>query len=204
MRANLTRRGGPTAIRIALYPAERSYEGLSLADVASRRSVAPEQAVLDMLAVAGASIVSFNMNDADIDLIMGQPWTLTASDGGLWFPTEGKPHPRSYGAFTRKLERYVRERALVSLEAAVRSMTSLPAEVYGIDGRGRLREGAWADLVVFDLAAIHEATTYVDPHQLSQGMAFVLVNGVPVIDGGRFTPALPGKLIRKEKRGAQS
>jgi N-acyl-D-amino-acid deacylase len=195
--ANIARRGGPTAIRIALYSAEPACEGLSLAQVASQRGVTPEQAALDLLSVAGASVVSFNMNDADIDLIMRQPWTMTASDGGLSFPTEGKPHPRSYGAFTRKLERYVRERKLITLEAAVHSMTGLPAEVYGIEGRGHLREGAHADLVVFDLAAIHEATTYADPHQLSQGMAFVLVNGVPVIDHGRFTPALPGRVLRR-------
>ena len=97
----------------------------------------------------------------------------------------------------RKLERYVRERKLVTLEAAVRSMTGLPAEVYGIEGRGVLREGAFADIVVFDLAAIRETTTYADPHQVSQGMAFVLVNGVPVVDDGKFTPALAGRIIRK-------
>ena len=197
VRANIARRGGPAAIRIALYPAERSYEGLSLAEVASRRGASPEQVTLDLLSVASASIVSFNMNDADIDLIMRQPWTMTASDGALSFPTEGKPHPRGYGAFTRKLERYVRERKLVTLEAAVRSMTGLPAEVYGIEGRGVLREGAFADIVVFDLAAIRETTTYADPHQVSQGMAFVLVNGVPVVDDGKFTPALAGRIIRK-------
>jgi N-acyl-D-amino-acid deacylase len=197
MRANVARRGGAASIRIALYSADRSYEGLTLAEVAARRGVPPEQAALDLLSVAGASIVSFNMNDDNIDLIMRQPWTMTASDGSLSFPTEGKPHPRGYGAFTRKLERYVRERKLIPLEAAVRSMAGLPAEVYGIEGRGQLREGAWADILVFDLAAIHETTTYADPHQLSQGMAFVLVNGVPVIDDGKFTAALPGRIIRK-------
>jgi N-acyl-D-amino-acid deacylase len=200
IRANIARRGGAGTLRIALYPGERAYEGLTLAEVASKRGASPEQAALDLLSVAGVSIVSFNMSDDDIDLIMRQPWMMTASDGGLSFPTEGRPHPRSYGAFTRKLERYVRERKLISLETAIRSMTGLPAEVYGIEGRGQLREGAFADIVVFDLAAVHEASTYADPHQVSQGLAFVLVNGVPVVDGGRFTSALAGRVIRKGHR----
>jgi len=148
---------------------------------------------------AGVSIVSFNMNDTDIDLIMRQSWTMTSSDGALGFPTEGKPHPRGYGAFTRKLERYVVSRRVVRLEDAIRSMTSLPAEVYGIEGRGVIREGAWADVVVFDLGAVHEATTYDDPHQLAQGMHCVLVNGVPVIDEGTFTSALPGVTLRRAR-----
>jgi N-acyl-D-amino-acid deacylase len=198
VRANIDRRGGAAALRIALYPGERAYEGLTLGEIAARRGASPEQAALDLLSVAAASIVSFNMDDADIDLIMRQPWTMTASDGGLSFPTEGKPHPRSYGAFTRKLERYVRERKLVSLEDAVHSMTGLPADVYGIEGRGRLVEGAFADIVVFDLAAVHEASTYADPHQLSQGMAYVLVNGVPVIDHGKPTSALAGRILRRK------
>jgi len=196
--ANIRRRGGAGMLVIADYDPERGYEGKSLQAVAALRGTSPEQAVLDLLTKGSASIVSFNMSDDDIDLIMRQPWTMTASDGGLSFPTEGKPHPRNNGAFTRKLERYVRDRRLVPLEAAIRSMTGLPAEVYGIEGRGQLREGAFADIVVFDLAAIHEASTYADPHQLSQGMAFVLVNGVPVIDDGKFTPALPGRFIRRK------
>jgi N-acyl-D-amino-acid deacylase len=128
---------------------------------------------------------------------MRQPWTMTSSDGGLVAPGAGKPHPRNNGAFARKLARYVRERRTVPLEFAVRSMTTLPAEVFAIKDRGALREGAWADIAVFDPAAVQDRATYADPHQLAAGMAFVLVNGQLVVDGGRFTTALPGKVLRR-------
>jgi len=199
MAANIDRRGGAGKLIVAFYEPERSYEGKSLEAIAAARRASPEQTAIDLLVKAGVSIVSFNMNDTDIDLIMRQSWTMTSSDGALGFPTEGKPHPRGYGAFTRKLERYVVSRRVVRLEDAIRSMTSLPAEVYGIERRGVIREGAWADVVVFDLGAVHEATTYDDPHQLAQGMQYVLVNGVPVIDEGTFTSALPGVTLRRAR-----
>jgi N-acyl-D-amino-acid deacylase len=195
IRANIGRRGGPSAIYIAHYEPQRRYEGETLGRVAADLGLSVEDAAIALLLKSDASIVSFNMSEPDIELIMRQPWTMTSSDGGLVFPTEGKPHPRNYGAFTRKLERYVRERGTVSLESAVRSMTGLPAKVYGLVDRGVLRPGAWADLVVFDLQAVHEMATYDDPHQLARGMAYVLVNGVLVVDGGGFTPALPGKVL---------
>ena len=98
------------------------------------------------------SIVSFNMSEADIVHLMQQPYTMTSSDGGLGLPTEGKPHPRNYGAFARKLALYVRERGAVTLEHAIRSMTSLPATVFGMHDRGVIREGAAADILIFDPA----------------------------------------------------
>ena len=94
------------------------------------------------------------MAEDDIALIMRQPWTMTCTDGGLQPMTEGKPHPRAYGAFPRKLERYVRERGVVDLPFAIRSMTALPAEVFGLKDRGVVRAGAFADLLVFDLAQV--------------------------------------------------
>ena len=128
---------------------------------------------------------------------MRQPYTMTSSDGGLVLLTEGKPHPRNYGAFARKLSLYVRERQTVSLEHAVRSMTSLPATVFGMTDRGVIREGVAADLAIFDPARIVERATYTDPHRLAEGMAYVLVNGQMVIDDGKFTSSLPGKVLRK-------
>ena len=95
------------------------------------------------------------MTDRDIDAIMRQPYTMTSSDGGLVAMNEGKPHPRNYGAFARKLAVYVRERGIVSLESAIRSMTSLPASVFGIKDRGQIRAGAFADLAVFDPAKVY-------------------------------------------------
>jgi N-acyl-D-amino-acid deacylase len=111
---------------------------------------------------------------------------------------EGKPHPRNYGAFARKLAVYVRERGIVSLESAIRSMTSLPASVFGIKDRGQIRAGAFADLAVFDPAKVRDRATYTDPHQLAEGMSYVLVNGVVVVDDGKFTNATPGRVLRKD------
>ena len=118
-----------------------------------------------------------------------------AGGGERW--GEEKPHPRNYGAHARKLARYVRERRVVSLEQAVRSMTSLPALVFRIADRGTLRAGAFADAVVFDAATVRDAATYVDPHQLAEGVAATIVNGTVVYEGGAFTDALPGRVLRR-------
>ncbi len=197
MRENIRRRGGAAAIVLASYVPDRTLEGQSLAQVAAARGLTPERAALDLLARGNASIVSFNMSDPDIDAIMRQPYTMTSSDGGLVGMTEGKPHPRNYGAFARKLAVYVRERGTVSLESAVRSMTSLPAAVFGIRDRGVIREGAFADIAVFDPAKVRDRATYADPHQLAEGMSYVLVNGVVVVNEGKYTTATPGRVLRR-------
>ena len=197
VKENIRRRGGPASMVVAQYQPERALEGDTLEAIAVRRGQIPEEAALDLIAAGRVSIVSFNMSEDDIEHIMRQSYTMTCSDGGLIFATEGRPHPRNYGAFARKLERYVGERATVELEAAIRSMTSLPAAVFGLTDRGTLRVGAWADVAVFDPAAVHEAATYADPHQLAQGVDHVLVNGVVVVDRGRFGAALPGRVLAK-------
>ncbi|HKH29002.1 MAG TPA: amidohydrolase family protein, partial [Sphingomicrobium sp.] len=142
-------------------------------------------------------IVSFNMSEDDIEHLMRQPYTMTSSDGGLVLMTEGKPHPRNYGAFARKLSLYVGARRTVTLEHAIRSMTSLPASVFGMHDRGVLRVGAAADIAVFNPAQIVEKSTYTDPHHLAEGMFAVLVNGQLVLKDGKFTSALPGRVLRK-------
>jgi N-acyl-D-aspartate/D-glutamate deacylase len=148
-----------------------------------------------LIARQAPSIVSFNMSEDDIAELMQQPYTMTSSDGGLVAMGEGKPHPRNYGSFARKLSRYVRERQTVTLEHAIRSMTSLPAAVFGMKDRGVIREGAAADILIFDPEKVVERSTYTDPHQLAEGMVHVLVNGRLVIDDGKFTSALPGKVL---------
>lgn len=195
---NLRRRGGPAAILIAHYRPDRTLEGKSLEQIASDRKVPPVRVALELIARQSPSIVSFNMSEDDIAEIMRQPYTMTSSDGGLVAMDEGKPHPRNYGAFTRKLSRYVRERGTITLEHAIRSMTSLPATVLGMKDRGVIREGAAADVVIFDPAKVVERATYTDPHQLAEGMAFVLVNGEVVIDNEKFTTALPGRVLRRQ------
>jgi N-acyl-D-aspartate/D-glutamate deacylase len=197
VRENLRRRGGASAIQIAFYRPDPSLQGKTLADIAKARNMAPEAAALDLMSRGTASIVSFNMSENDIRHIMTRPYTMASSDGGLVLATEGQPHPRDYGAFARRLAVYVRERKVVSLEFAIRSMTSLPAAVFGIKDRGVLREGAFADIAIFDPARVQDKATYTDPHHLAEGMSHVLVNGVLVMDSRTFTDALPGRVLRK-------
>jgi N-acyl-D-amino-acid deacylase len=197
VRENLRRRGGADSIVIAFHKPDPSLEGKSLRQIAAARNVSPENAAIDLIARGGASIVSFNMSEADIRHIMMRPYTMASSDGMLVGMNEGKPHPRSYGAFARRLAVYVRERQVVGLEFAIRSMTSLPAAVFGMSGRGVIREGAFADLAIFDPARVRDVATYADPHHLAEGMSFVLVNGVVVLSEGKFTDALPGSVLRK-------
>jgi N-acyl-D-amino-acid deacylase len=195
---NLRRRGGPSAVQIAFFRPDPALEGRHLGEIAKARGKSPERAALEMIAQGGASIVSFNMSEDDIEQIMRQPYTMTSSDGGLVMLGAGRPHPRNYGAFSRKLARYVRDRHTIGLEFAIRSMTSLPATVFGLRDRGVLREGAIADIAIFDPAAVRDVATYIDPHHLSVGMDYVLVNGVPVIEKGKFTTAMPGVVLRKQ------
>ena len=197
VRENIRRRGGAASLQIAFYAPDQSLQGKNLKQIAESRGVAPEAAAIDLMARGSASIVSFNMSEADIRHIMTQPYTMVSSDGRLVAMGSGQPHPRNYGAFARRIAVYVRERQVTSLEDAIRAMTSLPALVFGMRDRGVLREGAAADIAVFDPAAIRDRATYTEPHQLAEGMAWVLVNGSPVIQDGRFTAALPGKVLRR-------
>lgn len=128
---------------------------------------------------------------------MQQPWTMTASDGELVPFGQGVPHPRAYGTFPRKLGHYARDRGVVGLAAAIRSMTSLPATVLGLPDRGILRAGAVADIVVFDLARVNDPATFQEPHQLAEGMVHVLVNGQFAIEGGNFSRELHGAVLRR-------
>jgi N-acyl-D-amino-acid deacylase len=132
-------------------------------------------------------------------LILQQPWVSVDNDAagaslqGM-LATE-HPHPRAYGTFPRILHKYVRDEHALSLSDAIRKFSALPAQREHLIDRGVLKRGMWADVVVFDAAAIHEVATYEDPNQLSVGMRYVLVNGAPVIDGGRMTGALPGQVL---------
>jgi N-acyl-D-amino-acid deacylase len=197
VRENLRRRGGAASIQIASHAADRSIEGRTLAEIAAVRKASPEETAMEIISRGGASIVSFNMSEPDIRHIMTRPYTMASSDGGLALPTEGKPHPRNYGAFARRLGVYVRERNVTDLEFAVRSMTSLPASVFGLRDRGHLREGAFADIVIFDPARVRDTATYAEPHRLAEGMSHVIVNGRVVVEDGAFGEALPGKVLRR-------
>jgi N-acyl-D-amino-acid deacylase len=204
VRENLRRRGGPDAIVIASFKPDRSLEGKSLSQIAEARGVSPERAAAEMIERGSASIVSFNMSEQDIRHIMTRPYTMASSDGDLVAPGEGKPHPRNNGAFARRLAVYVRERHVVDLESAIRSMTSLAASVFGMKDRGVIREGGVADLAIFDSTRVKDTATYEDPHKMAEGMSYVLVNGVVVLNEGRFTDALPGRVLRNQRHAPET
>jgi N-acyl-D-amino-acid deacylase len=198
IRENIRRRGGAESLLIAFHPPDRRVEGRSLAAIAAERGTTAEETALALVALHDTATVSFNMSMDDIEFLMRQPWMLTCSDGATYLPGEGKPHPRGHGAFTRKLTAFVRERRTVTLEQALYSMTGLPARVMSITQRGVIREGAHADIVVFDPAALRDEATYQEPHRHASGMSYVFVNGTIAIDNGRTTGALAGAALRRE------
>ena len=200
VRTNVARRGGAQTLVISRYEPDPSIEGRDLAELAQKAGTTPEEHSLNLLERGDASLVSFNMSERDIELIMRQTWTMTSTDGDLVPMGRGKPHPRAYGAFPRKLRLYVRDRGVIDLPFAVRSMTSLPAQVFALKDRGQIRPGAYADILVFDPAKVNDAATYQDPHQLAEGMTHIVVNGVVVRENGRFNAELPGRVLSPERR----
>jgi len=196
---NLARRGGADRIQFRRYRQDPSIEGRLLSEVAEERGMDPIDLSIEYIRVASPSIVSFNMHEKDIQTFMRQPWTMASSDGDLVPWMEGVPHPRAYGAFPRKLRHYALEEGVIDLPFAIRSMTSLPAQVYRIPHRGIIREGMAADVVVFDLETLRDKATFTEPHQLSEGMVHVFVNGQAAIKDREFTGVLAGKVLKKER-----
>jgi N-acyl-D-amino-acid deacylase len=199
IRANIERRGGPASLIVGRSAQNPSMEGKSLAEISGGKP--PEQTVMDLIENSGdVGVISFNMNETDIEQIMRHSFTMTCTDGDLVPFGQGKPHPRAYGTFPRKLRIYARERGIVDLPFVIRSMTSLPATVFGMKDRGALATGMWADILIFDPEKFTDKATYVDPHQLSQGIQYALVNGELAIDQGRFTGRLPGRIVTPDRR----
>lgn len=194
---NLIRRGGPDRILYRMFAEDRTVEGRTLAEVAEERQQQPEIIILEQIKKGNPSIASFNMDENDIRAFMQQPWNMTSSDGGYVAFGIGTPHPRSYGSFPRKIRKYVYEDSLLTLEKAVRSMTSLTAGVYGIQDRGLLRQGMVADIVVFDPETLTDRATYQQPHQYSEGMVHVIVNGRLAIKDRIFTDVRHGEVLRR-------
>jgi N-acyl-D-amino-acid deacylase len=195
---------GPSSVLIGVVqnPALEPYMGKTLAQVAALRHTDAITTLLDLLVEdqAYTSVAVFGMSEPDITLALEQPWVSidndsqgTAPDGLL-----GKehPHPRAYGTFPRILRKYVREERRLSLEDAIRKFTSLPAQRMRLGDRGVLKVGMWADVVVFDPAKVRDRSTFAEPNQLAEGMQWVLVNGIPVIQDGQATGALPGQVLR--------
>ena len=195
------RNAGWDAIFIAACR-KKEYEGKHLEEILkeTNRSDDPYQGLLGLfLEIEGnASVVMFGMDEADVRTVMASPLSSIISDSWVTAPRAGgKPHPRTYGTFPRVLGKYVREEKLLTLEEAVRKMTSLPAAKVGLNDRGIIKEGFWADIVVFDADTIEDKATYTDPHQYPEGIKCVLVNGQAVVDQGKLTEAKPGRALKK-------
>jgi N-acyl-D-amino-acid deacylase len=195
----IDRRGGPANIIIYEFP-NQDYIEKSLGQIAQMRNEDPLDTAIWMQLnglerPGGARMRGFSLAEIDVEHVMQQEFTATCSDAGTVALGEGIPHPRFYGTFPRKIRRYVFERGIISLPFAIRSMTSLPAQIIGLKDRGWLRENCWADIAVFDPEKITDRATYVNPHQYAEGVLYVLVNGELVIDGGKMTGKLPGKVL---------
>jgi len=200
------RRGGTDRVVIFDHPIAE-YVGRNLQEVADLRGEDPVETAIalqlegDRTRPGGGRMRGFSMSEIDVENYAAQPWVATASDGGIGWPGDGPVHPRFYGTFPRKIRHYALTVGALSLESAIRAQTSLPARIMGLADRGEIREGNWADLVVFDLETIADQATFVDPHQHATGIDHVLVNGEFVVEDGEILMTLPGKVIASRKGG---
>jgi N-acyl-D-amino-acid deacylase len=200
----LTDRGGGdlSRVQLARVPWQTSLEGRTLRDWAVERGLPPTpetgaELVIEAEQRGGVSAIYHVLDEEDVDRIMRHPQTMIASDGRLTRPGEGHPHPRWYGTFPRVLARYVRERRVLTLEEAIRKMTSMPAATLRLTDRGRIAAGARADLTIFNADSVADRATFEDPHQYPVGIPYVIVNGTLAVDNGRFTGARAGRVLRR-------
>ena len=151
--------------------------------------------IIDIEKNGGATGIFFQMDETDVECLMKLPYTMHASDGSVQVMGRGVPHPRNYGTFPRVIARYVRDKGVITIEEAIRKMTSLPAQVFRIRNRGLLREGMFADITVFDYRSIRDMATFAEPHQYGHGLRWVIVNGHVVIKNDTHTGSRPGMVI---------
>jgi N-acyl-D-aspartate/D-glutamate deacylase len=181
----------------ARRPEVKKYEGMQIAEIAKIRGDAdPADTCIALMSDEGGTITGMfhTMSEEDVRLVMKQPWVSIASDGSaINLEADGLPHPRSYSTNPRVLGYYVRDQKVLTLEDAVRKMTTQPAQVLGLRDHGQLREGFAADVVIFDPATVGETNSFEKPKSYPVGIPYTIVNGVVVIDGGKHTGARPGK-----------
>ena len=184
------------------YGSHRVYQGKRIREIAEDMGVEPAEAIIELIDKADGSTraIYFAMRDEDVRYLLGLDWTTIGSDGTAVAPegilARSHPHPRWYGSFPRVLGHYVREENVISLAEAVRKMTSLAAERISVTDRGVIQEGMKADVVAFDPGTIIDRSTFTDPHQLSEGVEWVVVNGEVVLAEGEHTGAMPGRVLR--------
>ena len=195
---------GPQGILIAsvLDPALRHYEGMTVAEIATAEKKDALDAVFDLVAAGNDHVgaIYFSMNEDDLRYAMKQPWVSMCTDSGGVNPdgplSESKAHPRGYGSAARILGHYVREEHVLTLEDAVRKMTSLPAQKVKLTGRGLLKPGFFADINVFNPDTVIDRAQFKDPHHPSIGFEYVFVNGVLSVEHGQLTGQVGGRALR--------
>lgn len=185
--------GGGANVLITSCAGHRDYEGKTLEQIAQMSQRTATDVYIEIVKDGGASVVCKSMIEADIRTFYQQPWVMVASDGGI-----GGRHPRGAGSFPRVLGRYVRESKWLSMEEAIRKMSAFPAARIGLRERGQLKVGWRADVVVFDAGKVIDRSTMTDPLVEPVGITHVLVNGVPVVEAGQVTKALPGQVLRHQ------
>ena len=193
---NIERRGGASSLVIVSYPSDPRFDGKSLAEISALLKKSPVETAIQLILEHSPSVISFNMQDQDIINFMKKDYVMTASDGSIVRPGQGIPHPRSYGTFPRKIRKYVIEDKILTMEKAIKGFTSLPAAMIGLKDRGEIKEGNMADIVIFDPGTISDNATFADPHQYSNGIEFLIINGDIVIEEGKYNGKLSGKTLR--------
>lgn len=188
-------------IRIARYALKTVWQGKDLAAIAALEKRPAADIVLEIERRGGAQVVIFSMSEENVRLVMRQPFVATASDGASMVPSSDTvPHPRSYGCFPRKIGRYAIEDKILTVEHAIRSASGLPADILHLPQRGYLKEGYFADVVVFDPETFRDTATFDKPHQYATGVRNLFVNGQLAIDEGKFMDVLAGKVLRHQSK----
>jgi len=190
-------------IMIAYCKGHPEYEGKVISEIVKWKNLDPFDFVFDLIIeeTASVSVVLFSMSEEDVRTVLKSPFSMVGSDSSAratyGILSAGKPHPRAYGTFPRVLGRYVREEKVLTFQEAIRKMTSFPAQKLGLKDRGIIREGMWADIVIFNPQTVVDKATFTNPHQYPEGIEYVIVNGKIVLEKGEHTKEKPGKVLRK-------
>jgi N-acyl-D-amino-acid deacylase len=193
-------------IYIASYKNNPEYQGKNIHEILVMQNKEPNvdnavELIIQIQKNGGAQGVFFQMDEKDVESLMKLPYTMHASDGAVQTKGEGVPHPRNYGTFPKVISHYVKKRKILTLQEAVRKMTSLPAKAFKLKNRGKIKPGMFADIVIFDFERFKDMATFSDPHQYSQGLEYVIVNGEIAVKHNKLTNKLTGMIIYGPGKG---
>lgn len=188
-RENIARRGGPEKLLI-IKSENDFFNGKNIIEIATLLNLSPEETVFKILEGGNAKVASFNMNEKDILNFMKQPWVVTGSDGN-----EG--HPRKYGSFPKKYSKYVQADSIISIGKFINCSSSETASIFKIPNRGKIKEGYFADIIIFDPLTFKDKSNYINPNQYAEGLKYSVINGVVVIENGVYNNKRPGKVLKK-------